>query len=730
VNEIKLLIVLVTVLGGTIALGLAWYAWRRRDVVSAFWFALYVAFTGAWTLSQGMVYLSPNLSIAELLVSITSLVSLPIPMLLFVWAATFTGSDEWLSSRVFWLLFLEPVAYAALYLTQGVHGLIQTSVTMETVGGVTLPTTSMGILEWVQMALSLLLVVAAFVLLVRYYVRARSIFRRQAGVIILGTVIPFIGILVLVTGFSPHPGLDTTAFAIVAQGAIIGWALFRYDFLEVTPIASDLLVEELPDPVLVFDRNDRLVDVNPAAADLFGAVSADDLETDHLPGGLLLAIDRGEQYEYDRGADRESLPGTTAIFEPISTDILDHRDIVRGRLVLLRDVTHQERRQRTLEELQQATRRFMTAETPLAVAEDLVTTIDRLLDHPYSAVLEPSADGGLRSVALSDDARAALGDETVTVPPETAPSPDELNDPIVVEGPDLDDLLGWSVDVESVLVLPIGDHGLVTIGAGAEVGGFTDEQRGFAAILANAAETAMARTDREAELRESQDLLERRNEQLEFFNSILRHDILNGLTVVEGNARLLEDHVDEEGREQLETIQNWTGDMADLTKQIRSIVTTLQESAETDLETVPIGAIVREKIDKIRDTYPEVSIDDDVGDIPPVVANDLVGQVIENILLNAVEHNDTDAPHIRVWDAVTDEEVCLHVADNGPGIPDDRKEDVFDPEYTSDAADTYGYGLYFVDTMVRAYGGKVRFEDSDLGGAEAVVTLQRGSYTW
>ena len=110
-----------------------------------------------------------------------------------------------------------------------------------------------------------------------------------------------------------------------------------------------------------------------------------------------------------------------------------------------------------------------------------------------------------------------------------------------------------------------------------------------------------------------------------------------------------------------------------------------------------------------------------------VRANRLLGQVFENLLTNAVEHNDEDSPTIRVTTDVSDGMVRVAIADDGPGIPPEDRETVFDPEVTSDPSETYGFGLYFVRTMVETYGGDVWFEESELGGAKAVVELPRQS---
>ena len=53
-------------------------------------------------------------------------------------------------------------------------------------------------------------------------------------------------------------------------GLVIAWTLFRFRLLEIVPIARDRVVEEISDAVLVLDRQNRIVDLNPAACQLIG----------------------------------------------------------------------------------------------------------------------------------------------------------------------------------------------------------------------------------------------------------------------------------------------------------------------------------------------------------------------------------------------------------------------------------------------------------------------------
>ena len=213
------------------------------------------------------------------------------------------------------------------------------------------------------------------------------------------------------------------------------------------------------------------------------------------------------------------------------------------------------------------------------------------------------------------------------------------------------------------------------------------------------------------------------DEEIEFFHSILRHDLLNGIAVVEGQLCLLEDHVDEQGQNHLDVIDEWMSDIADLTEDVRDIVNAMESGEELTFQTVDVSELLEATTGKVRETYDEVTIETDVEEGLEVRANRLLDRVVENIVTNAVKHNDSDGPRLWVRATQDGDEVCVRVADDGPGIHPDEREDVFDPEVTSDSFETYGFGLYFVRTMVDQYGGSVHFDESDHGGAEAVLEL-------
>jgi len=114
-----------------------------------------------------------------------------------------------------------------------------------------------------------------------------------------------------------------------------------------------------------------------------------------------------------------------------------------------------------------------------------------------------------------------------------------------------------------------------------------------------------------------------------------------------------------------------------------------------------------------------------------VQANELLRDVFVNLIGNAIKHSTGPAfINIRMAQEKNDDRQYCTVAieDNGPGVPGEMKEKVFDRLRRGDTkAKGAGLGLYLVKTLVDSYGGKVWVEDRVTGdhmkGARFVVML-------
>jgi PAS domain S-box-containing protein len=218
----------------------------------------------------------------------------------------------------------------------------------------------------------------------------------------------------------------------------------------------------------------------------------------------------------------------------------------------------------------------------------------------------------------------------------------------------------------------------------------------------------------------------RREEELGALNRLLRHDIRNDMSVVLGWAELLEEHVDEEGEDLLRRILASGEHVVELTKLAREYAETLTDETAMRIVPVDLRPTLERELAIRRETYPDAEFVVE-GEIPDVEvrANELLSSVFRNVLNNAVQHNDSATPVVEVSCEERDADVVVAVADNGPGVPDDRKESIFGKgERSIDSAGT-GIGLYLVRTILDECGGEVRVTDNDPTGSVFSVTLPK-----
>jgi two-component system sensor histidine kinase FlrB len=99
-----------------------------------------------------------------------------------------------------------------------------------------------------------------------------------------------------------------------------------------------------------------------------------------------------------------------------------------------------------------------------------------------------------------------------------------------------------------------------------------------------------------------------------------------------------------------------------------------------------------------------------------------LASVIANMIQNAIQVCE-DKPEIEVWaGAINQHMMLIRVSDNGPGIPSDIIDQVFDPFFTTRAAGT-GLGLAVLASVVQRHGGTVHATNRESGGAQFTILL-------
>jgi PAS domain S-box-containing protein len=580
--------------------------------------------------------------------------------------------------------------------------------------------------------------------------------------------------------------------------------------------------------------NDTLVaETGYAREDLLGEhvsllLEAEDVAVGRSLVQLLLADGAsavGDSYEATvRAADGGTMPCE------IQLTVLETGGDFEGSVGVVRDITARKRHERLLEALHDATRQMMAATTQPEVAEVAVETAAHVLDMELNGVWLHE-EGALRPTAISEagerlfeftptyDGGGSLAWEVFeSGEPERY---DHLDREAGVHNPE--------TPIRSELLLPLGDHGVLTVGA-TEPDAFNDSDVSLAKLLAANAEAALGRAERERELVVERDRLtalfenvpdaavryelvggepiarrtnasfetvfgydmgdvlgenideyiippdregsadalnaalvrgescqttvrrrtaggvrdfllhvaplepgehggyliytditdqkhrerdlERQNELLDEFASVISHDLRNPLEVARGRLELAHDEQPSEHHE----ATLWAIDRMDTL--VEDVLTLARQGRVID-ETEPVELASAAERAWRTTASEDATIDIDISGTVAGDPDRLV-RLFGNLFRNAVDHAGADV-HVTVGGM----EGGFFVADDGPGIPDGERERVFEHGYSTGDSGT-GLGLMIVRRIADAHGWTVAVADSADGARFEVRTVAKG----
>lgn len=209
--------------------------------------------------------------------------------------------------------------------------------------------------------------------------------------------------------------------------------------------------------------------------------------------------------------------------------------------------------------------------------------------------------------------------------------------------------------------------------------------------------------------------LERENERLERFASIVSHDLRSPLTVARGRLELVQaDHQDEHLREIEQSIDR----MDAIIEDVLTLTRKGQQVTTEEREPVDLTELAKESWNTVEDSAStlQIAVDRTIS-----ADRSRLRRVFENLFWNAIEHAAEEDQGVTV--TVGELPDGFYVADDGPGIPENDREKVFESGYTTSRSGT-GLGLDIVRDIIEAHGWGVRLTENDGGGARFEIRVE------
>jgi len=188
--------------------------------------------------------------------------------------------------------------------------------------------------------------------------RVSGVYRRQALAVILVAFI--FGITEFMSLFQNYTftRLTLMSFGVFLGVSIIMWAMLKYRFLQLAPLARKALINHMPEGLMVIDTLNTIVDVNPSAGEILGRTA------DELLGRSYLDIFPGISQQMFPGMDDPvtmeevtlAINGDTYTFQLQIVLLVEGGNAPVGWLFYIRDMTERYRAQRKLDESKQEVR--------------------------------------------------------------------------------------------------------------------------------------------------------------------------------------------------------------------------------------------------------------------------------------------------------------------------------------------------------------------------------------
>lgn len=234
------------------------------------------------------------------------------------------------------------------------------------------------------------------------------------------------------------------------------------------------------------------------------------------------------------------------------------------------------------------------------------------------------------------------------------------------------------------------------------------------------------RKEIEQKLKESEKKYHEAYDRANFYKDLFAHDINNILQVISSSAELISLQLDDsEKSKDIESIAKIIRKHVQKGAKLVNNVRTLTELDNGDqiIEPIEVISVLKNSIKFLQSAYSEKNIEikiDTFANIINIQANELLQQIFDNLLINAIKYNENSNVDIQI--KITKEQsetqnlIKMEFLDNGIGIRDDKKKILFKEGFrTLKGSKGMGLGLSLVYKIINNYNGKIWVEDKVKG---------------
>ena len=298
---------------------------------------LVMLFCAIWSAGDGIETLMVDLTDKLYMIRISYIGVIGTAVFWSFFITVYSHNDRLLTPKVRIILLILPILTYLSVLTLHLHPYFYKSVELVSIHGISGLSMTYGPIFWAWSVFAYCAIFGSGVLLIQAVLRFPHQFHGQIYLLIIAALMPLISNFLYITGHNFIEPFDPSAPAFVISGLLVGLSFHRYRFLDVVPVAHDLVFKHVNSGVILIDKQDVVFEMNPAAERMTNRLQK---EVIGQPVQRLFF----EQFNLANGFSNEmkqlcEVKVGAAVYELQQTPLIDNAGKYMGKIVLLYDIS-------------------------------------------------------------------------------------------------------------------------------------------------------------------------------------------------------------------------------------------------------------------------------------------------------------------------------------------------------------------------------------------------------
>ncbi|MBN2485171.1 MAG: hypothetical protein JXB34_04260 [Bacteroidales bacterium] len=320
---------------------LAFLSWQMRPVKGAGLFSFMMLSVTLWVLASLLGLFSNSFDWKILMLKFEYIGMAGAVYLWLTFVAVYTHYDRWLKKWMYALLAIIPLItlYHVFQAPEGTT--IHESYYLVTKKGISYFAPNFSGMFYIWTAYAYLLMLLGVIFLLLRIFQTPPGLRKQLVLLIPAVFVVMLPNILYITGKNPFEPYDPTPLALVIVGILFLSTMYFFQFLNVVPIAHDLVIKSVKAGVIILNRKNLILEINPVAIQFLGLPA-----TNYTGKNIAEIMPQFSELPACTGQEEETksdivLGACKKNYELKVTSLKDSTQTIQGKIIMLWDITEQ-----------------------------------------------------------------------------------------------------------------------------------------------------------------------------------------------------------------------------------------------------------------------------------------------------------------------------------------------------------------------------------------------------